>query len=124
MKIYYRTALVRFDKHRKCLLEEITVNQIKASSIFRISLTGFLIGTMPIFILLGILSATNVLNPSLLGLPELGMKILYLAPLAGSMCALVLAIINGVILNLGLKIYALFMPISFKVQTIPSRPNS
>lgn len=104
-------------------MEEITVNQIKASSIFRISLTGFLIGIMPIFILLGILSAVDVINLSLAGIPELGYKVLYLAPLGGGMCALIFAIINGVILNLGLKIYALFMPISFKVHVIQSRTN-
>lgn len=105
-------------------MEEITVQQIKASSIFRISLTGLLIGTIPIFIVLGALSAMNVFEFQLNGQPPLGLKALYLAPLAGGLFALVFAIINGIILNLGLKIYSIFAPISFKVQSLSSRSDS
>lgn len=96
------------------MIQTLTIQQLSTSTVFKLVAIGSMCSFVPIFLVIGLLSAMGNGTIQWNGQAVMGMKALLLSPVMGAMAALMTTVILGTLLSLGLWIFSLVRPVQLK----------
>ncbi len=106
------------------MTESIRIGRLRTGSVYKLILVGLLLGFFPLFVLLGILGAMDIVTLSWNEQPVIGPKAVVIGPLMGVFFAFIFTAVIGSVVALGLWMFGCFRPLTLEVSRSPEATES
>jgi hypothetical protein len=94
------------------MTKTLQVSRLRTGTIYKLVLLGLLVGSVPVFLVSGLLASADLITLNWNDQPVTGPKAIFIGPLMGLFFALVLTAIAGSVMALGLWIFGRFRPLA------------
>jgi len=104
---------------KKDMIQNLTIQQLTTGTVFKLVAVGSLFSIVPVFLVVGLLSAIGNGAMEWNGQALIGIQALVWSPVVGLVAAMMTTVIFGTLLALGLWIFSLIRPVQLQYFDCP-----
>lgn len=100
------------------MTKTLQISRLRTGTVYKLVLLGLLVGSIPVFLVGGLLASADLITMNWNDQPVTGPKAILIGPLMGLFFALICTAFAGSVMALGLWIFGKFRPLALEFYPV------